>query len=293
MGVVVVSVVTLLDQRNALPRTSADASPALWSFLLRQCRILASEPLGTPVVVRPANLRRLAEPLMDLPKFTRPIVRTRSCRCPPNTTTGLFAEDDPLESIEILDAPACFRLLHQERPGPHRLYHLWVVGAADLCVPFFEYAQKTRLGFRFIAMKTTDAWVGEPWPLPDRFLPERTVSWTPFPAAPNHPLENLLSRYEYQYGVVVPGPGDRERSCLRWLRSLVAPHNKPRPASSRPHPATHPTQRPCFTCMGRPEIPDEPSWQTGDDDPQNPGPPLAVGDEWPPSSHVCYPITNL
>nr|AWP48655.1 US2_2 [Human alphaherpesvirus 2]QBH83357.1 US2_2 [Human alphaherpesvirus 2] len=118
MGVVVVSVVTLLDQRNALPRTSADASPALWSFLLRQCRILASEPLGTPVVVRPANLRRLAEPLMDLPKFTRPIVRTRSCRCPPNTTTGLFAEDDPLESIEILDAPACFRLLHQERPAP-------------------------------------------------------------------------------------------------------------------------------------------------------------------------------
>nr|QBH83356.1 US2_1 [Human alphaherpesvirus 2] len=142
-------------------------------------------------------------------------------------------------------------------------------------------------------MKTNDAWVGEPWPLPDRFLPERTVSWTPFPAAPNHPLENLLSRYEYQYGVVVPGPGDRERSCLRWLRSLVAPHNKPRPASSRPHPATHPTQRPCFTCMGRPEIPDEPSWQTGDDDPQKPGPPLAVGDEWPPSSHVCYPITNL
>ncbi|NDK73517.1 hypothetical protein GYA89_29745, partial [Rhodococcus qingshengii] len=101
------------------------------------------------MVVRPANLRRLAEPLMDLPKFTRPIVRTRSCRCPPNTTTGLFAEDDPLESIEILDAPACFRLLHQERPGPHRLYHLWVVGAADLCVPFLEYAQKTRLGFRF------------------------------------------------------------------------------------------------------------------------------------------------
>ncbi|AFV26951.1 virion protein US2 [Chimpanzee herpesvirus strain 105640] len=292
MGVVVVSVVTLLDQRNALPRTSADASPALWSFLLRQCRILASEPLGTPVVVRPANLRRLAEPLMDLPKSTRPIVRTRSCRCPPNTTTGLFAEDDPLESIEVLDAPACFRLLHREHPGPHRLYHLWVVGAADLCVPFFEYAQKTRLGFRFIAIKTTDAWVGEPWPLPDRFLPERTMSWTPFPAAPNHPLETLLSRYEYQYGVVVPGPGERERSCLRWLRSLVAPHNKPRPASSRQHPASHPTQRPCFACMSRSEIPNEPPWPTGDD-PQNPGPPLAIDGERPPLSHICYPITTL
>nr|QOJ43323.1 US2 [Human alphaherpesvirus 1] len=291
MGVVVVNVMTLLDQNNALPRTSVDASPALWSFLLRQCRILASEPLGTPVVVRPANLRRLAEPLMDLPKPTRPIVRTRSCRCPPNTTTGLFAEDSPLESTEVVDAVACFRLLHRDQPSPPRLYHLWVVGAADLCVPFLEYAQNIRLGVRFIAIKTPDAWVGEPWAVPTRFLPVWTVAWTPFPAAPNHPLETLLSRYEYQYGVVLPGTNGRERDCMRWLRSLIALH-KPHPATPGPLTTSHPVRRPCCACMGMTEVPDEQPTSPGRG-PQETDPLIAVRGERPRLPHICYPVTTL
>ncbi|BBM13234.1 virion protein [pteropodid alphaherpesvirus 2] len=300
MGVVVVNVMTLLDEHNALPRTSADASPALWSFLIRQCRILASEPLGTPVIVRSADLRRMAGPLMDMPKANRPIVRTRTCRCPPNTTIGLFAEDTPFESTEICNAEACFRLLHGPRDRP-RLYHMWVIGAADLCAPFLESLWRMRVGVRLITIKIPDGWVGASWHLPAHFIPPTSVAWTPFPAPPNHPLESLLQNYEYRYGILSPAASrTRRKACGRWLRNLVDKWRSMggRPASLSQTPEFHITQNSCPACRGSVR---RPALETSDGrgepiehlSPRSEVDACELDSSRPTLPHICFPSTSL
>ncbi|AAP41479.1 virion protein US2 [Macacine alphaherpesvirus 1] len=258
MGVVVVTVMTLLDRHAALPRTSADANPLLWNFLLRQCRILAAEPLGTPVVVRSADLRRVAAPLMDLPRPDRPVARTRACDCVSGAASDVFPEDAAWESEEVADAAACFRSLCEPRPRP-RLYHLWVVGAADLCVPFLEHLRRARVGARLVTIRVTDAWAeGGSWPLPDGLAVGETVPWTPFPTAHNHPLAALFGGYEYRYGVVRPNDvvaaAPRPRGCMGWLRETVPrlwPGSESAAAEAAKTPTEpHPARRPCVACRG-------------------------------------------
>nr|APQ34469.1 virion membrane protein [Equid alphaherpesvirus 1]APQ34544.1 virion membrane protein [Equid alphaherpesvirus 1] len=77
MGVVLITVVTVVDRHKALPNSSIDVDGHLWEFLSRQCFVLASEPLGIPIVVRSADLYRFSSSLLTLPKACRPIVRTR------------------------------------------------------------------------------------------------------------------------------------------------------------------------------------------------------------------------
>nr|AHM96110.1 virion protein US2 [Papiine alphaherpesvirus 2] len=255
MGVVVVTVMTLLDRHEALPRTSADANPLLWNFLLRQCRILAAEPLGTPVVVRSADLRRVAAPLMDLPRPDRPVVRTRACGCDSAAAAdGVFPEDAPWESEEVADAAACFRALCDPRPRP-RLYHLWVVGAADLCAPFLEHLRDGRVGARLVAVRVPDAWAeGGSWLLPEGLALGETVPWTPFPTAHNHPLAALFGTYEYRYGVLRPrdAVASRPGGCVGWLREAASRlWAGPPPTATEAAQKTagvHPARRPCAAC---------------------------------------------
>ncbi|ARS01773.1 virion protein US2 [Macacine alphaherpesvirus 1] len=256
MGVVVVTVMTLLDRHAALPRTSADANPLLWNFLLRQCRILAAEPLGTPVVLRSADLRRVAAPLMDLPRPDRPVARTRACDCAAGAASAVFPEDAAWESEEVADAAACFRSLCEPRPRP-RLYHMWVVGAADLCVPFLEHLRRARVGARLVTIRVTDAWPeGGSWPLPDGLADGETVPWTPFPAAHNHPLAALFGAYEYRYGVLRPRDAapPRARGCGGWLCEAIprlwAGTQSAAAETAKTQAEPHPARRPCAACRG-------------------------------------------
>ncbi|AQS79219.1 virion protein US2 [Ateline alphaherpesvirus 1] len=193
MGVVSITVVTLLDRRGDLPRSSGDASPTLWNFLIRQCRVLASEPLGAPMVLRSADLRRLAGPLMDLPRPQRPVVRTRRRGTCPGAG-DLFAEDGPGESVEWPDAVAGLRAL-----ADPRLIHLWVVGAADLCAPLLE---GLRSGARLVAIQVGGLWgEGRGWQLGAHVAPG-TSTWTPTPPPTEGPLAEALRGCAYRYAII-------------------------------------------------------------------------------------------
>ncbi|AMB17046.1 tegument protein [Macropodid alphaherpesvirus 1] len=206
MSVVMVTLMTLTDKYDALPRTTADAHPLLWNYLIRQCRVLSQDPLGIPVIVRAANMRKVSAPLMDLPKAYRPIIRTHKGFA----ASDLFPEDQPSESLELADATMCFHFYHN--CDAKKLYHMWVIGAADICDPFLSCLQQKAAGVRFITIKMDFIWEGAAWLPPPRMCPKKTVPWVPCPISQDPALEQLLSNCSYEYGVV--GPPPRPRGCL-------------------------------------------------------------------------------
>ncbi|QOD40238.1 tegument protein [Macropodid alphaherpesvirus 2] len=198
MSVVMVTIVTLTDRYDAVPRTTADAPPILWNYLIRQCSVMSRDPLGIPIIVRPSNMRQAATALMDMPKAYRPVIRTQKGP----EWTELFPEDQPFESLEMADAATCFNFYHN--CDDKKLYHMWVVGAADIFDPFLSYLQKRSAGVRFLTIKMDFIWEGAAWLPPPRMCPKKTVPWVPCPIAEDPMLEQLLANCTYEYGVVGP-----------------------------------------------------------------------------------------
>nr|BAF43592.1 hypothetical protein [Equid alphaherpesvirus 1] len=138
MGVVLITVVTVVDRHKALPNSSIDVDGHLWEFLSRQCFVLASEPLGIPIVVRSADLYRFSSSLLTLPKACRPIVRTRGATAIALDRNGVVYHEDRMGvSIEWLSVLSGYNHLNSSLII-NQPYHLWVLGAADLCKPVFD-----------------------------------------------------------------------------------------------------------------------------------------------------------
>ncbi|AUS94802.1 virion protein US2 [Equid alphaherpesvirus 8] len=138
MGVVLITVVTVVDRHKALPNSSIDVDGHLWEFLSRQCFVLASEPLGIPIVVRSADLYRFSSSLLTLPKACRPIVRTRGATAISLDRNGVVYHEDRMGvSVEWLSVLSGYNHLNSSLIINHP-YHLWVLGAADLCRPVFD-----------------------------------------------------------------------------------------------------------------------------------------------------------
>ncbi|ADO13832.1 virion protein US2 [Saimiriine alphaherpesvirus 1] len=208
MSIVSITVVTLIDRNGALPRRSSDADPALWNFLVRQCRVLASEPLGTPVIVRSANLRRLSVSLMDLPRPQRPVVRTGGAA--EGEDVGVFAEDEDRESVEWSDVPTGLRDL--ARSSDQRLFHVWIVGAADLCEPLLACLST---GARCVVIEIGGLWgEGRSWLPPAYARSGASTSWTPLPPPTGSAAESALEGCEYRYAII-PGVEARRRPASR------------------------------------------------------------------------------
>ncbi|AFR32517.1 virion protein [Leporid alphaherpesvirus 4] len=234
MGVSVVNIMTLLDETEAPPRTSRDANPLMWHFLMRQCRILAGASLDTPVVIRPADLRRVAGPLMDLPRPRRPIVRTRTCDCARQRSGGLFSEDAPHESVEVVNAAAHIRDLDESGPG--ELFAVWVVGGADICAPAMEAMMALGRPFRVVAIAGAHSLTGSSWPISARLLPAVWHSWEPYPAAPTNPLKNTFAACTFVAGTVNAARKPAPSRLARWLGALTS-HTRPQVSAARGQPS--------------------------------------------------------
>ncbi|BAV93117.1 virion protein US2 [Equid alphaherpesvirus 4] len=138
MGVVLITVVMVVDRHKALPDSSIDVDGKLWEFLGRLCFVLASEPLGIPIVVRSADLYKFSSSLLALPKACRPIVRTRGATAIALERNGVIYQEDRIGiSIEWLSVLSGYNYLNSSIIT-NRPYHLWVLGAADLCRPVFN-----------------------------------------------------------------------------------------------------------------------------------------------------------
>ncbi|QPO25271.1 virion protein US2 [Bovine alphaherpesvirus 2] len=248
MGVAAVSVVTLLTEEGAMPRNSGDANPILWHFLMRQCRILIAASPETPVVIRSADLRRVAGPLMDLPRTQRPIVRTRACDCEPATRdSGLFAEDEPGESVEVSSASAHLRALETHKRD--RPYHAWIVGAADICVPLMEALWAVGRQYRVVSVSSVHGLTGTTWCVPKHLMPVAKTPWSPFPVSHNNPLREILGACVCSVGGVLPTRG-YAAACVWLLARLFKRYRRKSPLSAV-GPRNHPAITPCSRCARR------------------------------------------
>ncbi|AII81561.1 truncated virion membrane protein [Equid alphaherpesvirus 1] len=184
MGVVLITVVTVVDRHKALPNSSIDVDGHLWEFLSRQCFVLASEPLGIPIVVRSADLYRFSSSLLTLPKACRPIVRTRGATAIALDRNGVVYHEDRMGvSIEWLSVLSGYNHLNSSLII-NQPYHLWVLGAADLCKPVFDLIPgPKRMVYAEIADEFHKSWQ-PPFVCGKLF---ETIPWTT--VEHNHPLK--------------------------------------------------------------------------------------------------------
>ncbi|AID52796.1 virion protein US2 [Falconid herpesvirus 1] len=192
MGVAMLTIVTLLDEQNRLPGRSRDATSTLWDFLIRQIEGFLDDKLGTPVVVRSADLWRFARPLLSLSRPHRPVVRTK----PPAgsgvkgtgpaglTDTFLVRRYEDVEgfSPEWQDVISGYQYLESGimSGGP---FSLWIIGAADLCKEAIEHIPTPK---RMFALQVKGTWSGMPWAIPEAIPVLLESSWSP---QFTHPLD--------------------------------------------------------------------------------------------------------
>uniref|UniRef100_A0AAU0K7C1 US2 family protein n=1 Tax=Anatid alphaherpesvirus 2 TaxID=3080522 RepID=A0AAU0K7C1_9ALPH len=185
MGVAIITLVTLLDEKNRLPGRSRDATSSLWTFLIRQCAQFIDDKLGTPVVVRSADLCRFARPLLSIPRNNRPVIRTAQPAGFGIQGTGQAGltdsylirlyEDGEGCSTEWRDILSGYLLLDSGDVGEGP-YNLWIIGAADVCRSAIEFIPIPK---RMFAVKVGGLWSGMPWEMPPAIPTILESAWEP------------------------------------------------------------------------------------------------------------------
>ncbi|AEN80134.1 US2 [anatid alphaherpesvirus 1] len=184
MGVVILSIATLIGENGRLPGRTRDASVHLWDILFKQCAKMMDDSLGIPVVIRPANLRRCAGKFMSMPRAHRPILRLTNPLGTGANGTGLAGRrdvppvqfyEDGSESTEWTSVLAGYDHLSSGILGNHT-FDMWIIGAADICKPAIEQLPNSK---RFITIKVPGTWSGLTWEKPDGLSPLTVTEWDP------------------------------------------------------------------------------------------------------------------